>query len=288
MKKICPACTAKQKFYFKYQKFSYYKCVNCKTTSTYPFPSTSAIVAHYEKRLSGGNYQLLLSNADEYKKVYSQFLDILKGSLKKHSFKGIKLLDIGSFTGDFMFLAQKKGADVYGLELQKEAVRIANKKMPRRTIAADITSSNVKSNGFDVITLFGLIEHVTNPEIVIVSTATKLKKGGIVMIQTPNSASIFALLMQKFWPPFSPIEHIHLFSRSGLETLLKKNGFEVIKSTSHIKKLPIQYVYNNLKNFGPELYTLAKPLSGIFNSKLGKISFPFYIGEMIILAKKIS
>lgn len=287
MKKICPACLIKQKFCFKYQKFSYYKCINCKTTSTYPFPSDQTIIKHYEKRLKGGNYQLLLTNAEEYKKVYTQFLDILKLFLKKHSFKGVKLLDVGSFTGDFMYLAQKKGADVYGLELQKEAVKIANKKMPKRTIEADITSSNVKERDFDVITLFGLIEHVTNPEIVISSSAKKLKKNGIIMIQTPNSASLFALLMRKFWPPFSPIEHIHLFSRRGLESLLKKNGFEIIMFKPHVKSLPIQYVYNNLKNFGPELYRFAKPLSAIFNSKAGKLSFPFYIGEMIIVARKI-
>ena len=104
------------------------------------------------------------------------------------------------------------------------------------------------------------------------------------MIQTPNSGSFLAKIMQKYWPPYTPIEHVHLFSREGLEETLKKNGFENITFRSHWKKLPVGYVYNMFSNFGPEFYNLFKPLN-TFLSQSDNI-MPFYIGEMIITASK--
>ena len=287
MEKKCPVCRVKQARYFRNNKFAYYRCPDCLTTSTYPYPNLKTLIAHYKKRLDGGNYQLLFSNADEYLKVYNQFLLLLLKSLKKRTLKDMRLLDVGSFTGDFMVLAKEKGANVKGLELQKEAVAIANKKMPKSTIQADITSRNVRESNFDIITMFGLIEHVTQPMLVIASSAKKLKRNGLLMIQTPNASSLFALVMKRYWPPFSPVEHIHLFSRKGLRKMLLENGFEVIYSGNHIKPLQVQYVYNNLQNFAPELYQLISPLRFLFRSPIGKISLPFYIGEMIIIANKI-
>jgi hypothetical protein len=104
------------------------------------------------------------------------------------------------------------------------------------------------------------------------------------MVQTPNSASHLAQIMKQYWPPYSPIEHIHLFSRKSLEYALRENGFENITFKSHWKKLPIGYVYNMFSNFGPEFYSMLKPLDDTLNKSTQKL--PFFIGEMIVTATK--
>ncbi len=53
------------------------------------------------------------------------------------SLQGNSVLDIGCFTGEFLELLQDKGADVFGLELQTEAVDIANQKLPGKVYEAD-------------------------------------------------------------------------------------------------------------------------------------------------------
>jgi len=55
---------------------------------------------------------------------------------------------------------QAAGADVYGLELQDEAARIANQRFPGRVFNARVESSDFPPGPYDAITLLAVIEHV--------------------------------------------------------------------------------------------------------------------------------
>lgn len=236
-----------------------------------------------------GNYKLLRSYAKKYETIYKQFSEILLNELqkdtKKNSTKKLKILDVGCFTGEFLEIMQKKGADVYGLELQKEAVAIANKKLPGRIFKNDIMNDEIPAQQFDVITLFGLIEHVTDPKKLLKKSFHHVKKGGIIMIQTPNSSSLLARILQKYWPPYAPIEHVHLFGEKSIYKALKDSGFTVTLFKPHWKKLPLGYVYEMLQNYGPEFHRIVKPFEPILKPFF-QLSFRFYVGEMIVIARK--
>lgn len=282
----CIVCKSKQKYIFMYQGFHYYRCNECQLVSTYPLADLQTTEKHYASKYKKGNYELLRKFAKQYLTVYEQFATILQKRLteKNKSLKGLKVLDIGCFTGDFLRIMQKRGADVYGIELQDEAVKIANKKLQGRVSKADITTFKFSKNTYDIITLLGLVEHVPDPAALLKSSYKLLNTDGIIMIQTPNSTSLLARVMGKFWPPFSPIEHVHLFSKKSLIDALRKEGFIDITFTTHRKKLPIGYVYNMFNNFGPEFYRLLKPLNATLNKS--HMVLPFYIGEMIVTARK--
>lgn len=283
----CLICSQKQAKLFSYRNFNYYRCLSCAHVTTYPYPTRDEMEKHYQKKFKEGNYQLAQYYAQEYKVVYRQFVDLLEKELKKEhkSIKGLKVLDVGCFTGDFLVLMKEAGADVYGLELQEDAVKIANKKLHGRVKAADVMTDAFPKIQFDVITLLGIVEHVTDPIKLIRRSTQLLKKDGILMVQTPNSSSLLAKLTKRFWPPYAPVEHIHLFSRDSLLKALNLFGYKNATYTTHIKKLPLGYVYNQFQNFGPEFYRLLRPLGGII-AKLSSVSLPFYGGEMIMIAKK--
>jgi len=284
--KNCPICEEKQNFSFTYQNFHYYKCSNCGQFSTYPFPTESVIKKHYSSRFKKGNYLLLRKYAKQYSFVYNQFVEILKKRLKNENktLKNKKILDIGCFTGGFLQLLKSEGSDIYGLELQQEAVEIANKTLNGRVFNANVTTYNFPQKKYDIISLLGLIEHVPHPMELLYRSNELLKKDGLIIIQTPNSSSFLATILGKFWPPFSPVEHIHLFSRKSLELALYKSGFTNLEFVPHWKKLPVGYVYNMFNNFGPEFHFILKPLDKILKDL--NIPLPFYIGEMIIVASK--
>lgn len=286
--KICIVCGGIQKHVFEYKNFHYYKCGNCGLVSTYPLPTKSMIKQHYADKFKTGNYKVLREYSKYYLEIYKQLANILgeRLALNNKIFRGLKILDIGCFTGEFLEVLAEKGADVYGVELQSDAVAIARKKLPNRIFEVDLNSEEPPKDKFDVITLLGLIEHVHNPVELLKKTAKSLKKGGMIMIQTPDSSSFLAKTMKKYWPPYAPVEHIHLFSRKALEKLLTDLGFSDIKFKSHVKKLPIGYVYSMLQSFGPEFRAIIKPFYSILPEKLTYISLPFYAGEMAVTAKK--
>jgi SAM-dependent methyltransferase len=194
----------------------------------------------------------------------------------------MKVLDIGCFTGDFLQILHENGADVYGVELQTQAVAIANQKLSGRVIQADVYGNDYPQIEFDFIPMLGVIEHVIDP-IKLLDRATELLASkGWLMIQTPNSNSFLARILQKYWPPYAPVEHIHLFSRKSLELSLTERGYETVVFMPHWKRLPISYIYNMLRNFGSEFYCLTSPLYKIMPNFIKNIVLPFYVGEMII------
>ena len=180
---------------------------SCK--STYPLPSKLDIKNHYKKEFKNGNYKFLRQYSSQYKKVYLGFLKELNKYLKtkNRSLKGLKRLDVeGCFTGEFLLLASKEGADVYGIELQKDAVEIAKKKTGGNIINQDVSKNPFGFQKFDIITMFGLIEHVEDPQLLIKNASKMLRKNGILRIQTPNSGSDIAKITKKYWPPYTPID----------------------------------------------------------------------------------
>jgi SAM-dependent methyltransferase len=255
--------------------------------STFPLPTEKAIISHYRKKFKSGNYELARRYAESYLTVYRDMARRLSDYVVARGarMQGAKLLDVGTFTGEFLEAAHELKMTVYGTELQKDAVAMANKKFPGRVMQANVYSTRFPKKNFDVITLLGLIEHVTTPDLMIERVTKLLRPGGIIMLQTPNSDSWLAHLMGKLWFPYAPVEHINLFSRQSLERLLIRNGYTHISYQRHVKQLPVDYVYENLRNFGPEFHALLKPFAAIIHRL--RFAFPVYGGEMIIVAQKM-
>jgi SAM-dependent methyltransferase len=173
---------------------------------------------------------------------------------------------------------------VYGLELQKEAVEIANRRLPGRIFQADVLSSDFPQMSFDIVTMMGVIEHVLDPMRILERSAGLLQKGGWLMVQTPDSSSLIARAMGRLWPPYAPVEHIHLFGRRSLALALARVGFDHPDFQQHWKRLPITYVYEMLQHFGPEFHHLFGRLYRVLSPALTNLSVPFYVGEIVVTA----
>ena len=285
---ICTVCTRDQQHMFDYRSYHYYRCPKCSHVTTYPTPDRNAIHEHYDRKFNEGNYQLLRDFSQEYRKIYDYYVRILDLQLLTRglSWDGLKVLDVGCFTGEFLQILKTHGADVYGLELQSRAVEIANRKLDGRVFQVDIDRADFPQMSFDLISLLGVIEHVVDPIRLISRAQELLCPGGLLLIQTPNSGSFLARAMRGLWPPYAPVEHIHLFSRQSLTVALLQLGFTKILYEGHWKKLPVDYVFNMLQNYGPEFHRLIKPVYMRLPERLTRASLPFYVGEMLVIAHK--
>jgi len=282
---ICLACEKKQERMFSYRKYNYYKCMNCSFVSTLPLPSNYQIRKHYDAKFRKGNYKLLLGSRDDYRSVYVDFVDRLEKYRKYHKINKSSgsILDIGCFTGDLLEIMKERGYSVQGVELQKKAVDIANKKLDGKVKRIDVMKAKFPGK-FDVVIMTGLVEHLLHPVKLMERVSRFVKSGGVVFIQTPNSGSVLEKVLGRYWPPYEPVEHIHLFSKTSLILVLEKLGFTDIKIEKHFKKLPVSYVFQNMKNFGSEIFNIIRPIGNVVKNI--NISFPFYVGEMVVMARK--
>jgi 2-polyprenyl-3-methyl-5-hydroxy-6-metoxy-1,4-benzoquinol methylase len=153
---------------------------------------------------------------------------------------GGKLLDIGCATGDFLSVAQEHYS-VEGLELSRWSSEIAKKRgFKIHTCPINELPSDTK---FDVVTLWGVIEHFESPKAEIEKISSVLKPGGHVCLWTGDIDSWLARLLGKNWW-YIQGQHIQFFSKKSLNRLFLDTGFKNVT----IEKYP----------FTANLYSLSK------------------------------
>lgn len=91
----------------------------------------------------------------------------------------------------------------------------------------DISKINKK---YDAVLLFDVIEHVPNPINFIQQMGFLLKKGGKLIIETPDSNNFWTTkIFKEKWDYLLPDEHLNLLSKKSLNYLLERKGFYDIK-----------------------------------------------------------
>jgi 2-polyprenyl-3-methyl-5-hydroxy-6-metoxy-1,4-benzoquinol methylase len=181
----------------------------------------------------------LQANAQKFKHQVEVF--------KKHrSIENAGVLDIGCGGGLFLSLLKCEGADVIGIELSNSRAQYAATKhgleIHKHPIESDFWQKGY-ANYFDAVTLWDVIEHVNFPFQTLQSAANVLKKGGLLLIDTPCRDSFYHRVGEityrlsggKF-PTFLNamysshlFGHKQIFSTREMKELFKAAGLEVIE-----------------------------------------------------------
>ena len=134
--------------------------------------------------------------------------------------KGRHVLDWGCNTGyGIEFMLQNAG-DVSGLDLSDRAVAAARKRFAGRGVDIQLFDGkrcSFPSAGFDVVTSFQVLEHVSEYSEYFLEILRVLRPGGIAIFTTPNAAARLDPGM-KPWNRF----HVHEFHAEELRTFLGK------------------------------------------------------------------
>lgn len=110
------------------------------------------------------------------------------------------------------------------------------------------------SKKFDVITLFHVFEHLSNPQKWLNKFAEYLKDEGIVFIEVPNADdALLSLYECKFFADFTYWSaHLYLYTRESLTKLINDNGQFDIELEGQVQRYPLSN----------HLYWLSKHKSG--------------------------
>jgi 2-polyprenyl-3-methyl-5-hydroxy-6-metoxy-1,4-benzoquinol methylase len=114
--------------------------------------------------------------------VYREFLRRFAGQ------RG-RLLDVGCGIGFFVKAARDAGWDAHGSEISPVAVRLGRERLDLSTLhAGRVEDAGFSPGSFDAITLWDVIEHVTDPVALLAGLRRLLRPGGLLFVQTPNVA----------------------------------------------------------------------------------------------------
>ena len=162
--------------------------------------------------------------------------------------KGIKAMDIGCATGYCLEVFNENGWKPYGIELDKG---IAQELREKGFCVFDTPLIQLKTTEkFNFISIFDVIEHLTDLSENAGILHSLLTDDGIVVLVTPNYESWQRKLFRKKWFQFKPIEHINYFARNTLHKFAADNGFEVICCKKSGQFCDISFLENRLKKYG--------------------------------------
>jgi FkbM family methyltransferase len=102
-----------------------------------------------------------------------------------------KFLDVGCGTGIVVSEIDKQSrGNTFGIEISKTSVKLAHSKNRRNVREYDGITIPFKSNYFDIVGSFNVIEHVDNVERFLTESLRVLKPGGYLIIGAPNFLTI--------------------------------------------------------------------------------------------------
>ena len=137
--------------------------------------------------------------------------------------KNGKILDLGCGTGDTLALLKKLGWDTYGIDIDKQAISIGiNRGLKNLKLGTYKDIAEYPDNYFDAIRLYHVIEHLDDPSLCLSLIKKKLKKGGELIMGTPNMEGCISKVFKSYWYNLDTPRHIFLFSPYTLKNLLIK------------------------------------------------------------------
>jgi len=210
------------------------------------------------KLLPNGNYEALARHSpglsgfgwDSYITLSAIRMVRVARALRTFVHQGARVLDLGSYFGNFALMARNLGYQVDAMDTYRNyspALDRERSLLETRGIRVIDTSDGPEdiskySDSFDAVMCLGVIEHIPHtPRELLGSIRKILKSDGYLILDTPNLAYLYRreALMNglSVYPPIEcqygteiPFEgHHREYTRREIRWILEKSGFEVVE-----------------------------------------------------------
>jgi SAM-dependent methyltransferase len=220
------------------------QCLYCGLIFVSPLPNETSHI--YDKTyFTGGDGGYGYVNYDRDKEPMRMAFELYLEFMEKELGRKGKLLDVGAATGYFMNIAKRRGWEAEGVEISDHAASVGRSN-GLIIHTGTLESINLPDDSFDAVTLFDVAEHLRDPKLTFLKVSKILKKGGIVVVTTPDSGSLIAKLLKQRWHLVIPPEHLVLFNRKNFGNLLGSIGFTPIIITTIGKHFTLPYIFQTL------------------------------------------
>ena len=202
--------------------WSYRRCRGCGHVALHPQPTDAELAEYYNEA-----YQI---PREDYRRAVADAFPMVKTTVGGAP---RRMLEIGCSYGYMLDRFRARGWNVTGVEIDRRAALHA-----REQLGLDVRAGRLHDvadslpGPFDVVTLFHVIEHITDPAGFMARLRQLLAPEGILVLRTPNAASVGAKALGGWWEWCAAPEHVHLYTPESLARLLAQAGFRVTRQST--------------------------------------------------------
>ena len=267
-----------------HETFQLTKCTSCGFVMTNPRPEDSALHSYYESDAYISHSNKSLSLIDKiYKVSRNHTLKWKHNLIQKHSIQAPEsILDFGCGTGGFLEVCKKAGMNIAGVEPSPTA----RHKAIALTDSEIATDLGQLSDRYDVITLWHVLEHISDLHNTLDKLKGFLRETGTVFIAVPNFQCWDAAHYKQNWAAYDVPRHLWHFSRKTMEIILTSHNLKITGVLPmHLDAYYVSLLSEKYKTGNNSLATMLKAfLSGWRSNREAKNSQEY--SSLIYIARK--
>lgn len=270
----CPVCFSSEVFSMtQIQKYVIRACHRCKCRYLAANLSEEELEQFYNERGASEG-----KDGDAPKgilKTCQRRLTLLRRSVHPQA----RVLEVGAGDGTFGELAARE-FDYVGIDICEASVKKARARGVE-VFRASLSKFVNTGAAFDAITLFHVFEHLVDPHDALEKIKELLKPGGILLLVTPDTESLFCLVSGDRWLSDGFPKNVILYSRSALIELLEHSGFEILSVGADFEYRDRASLDTLLEKNQPRIAKLSRPV-------LSAAPDPLFVttGSIRIVAKR--
>ncbi len=148
-----------------------------------------------------------------------------------------RILEVGCGEGAFGARLKERGAEVWGIELDSGAAAVAEGRLDR-VFKGDVASvwRTLPDRQFDCLVFNDVLEHLPDPEAVLLDSKRLLTPGGLIVCSLPNVRhfrNLWNLLAHKQWryEDSGTLDRTHLrfFTQRSIVEMFDRLGFDLLR-----------------------------------------------------------
>ena len=283
----CPWCTneeSKKSFQstsIAGRSYTFHICSACKSVFLYPLPDADELREAYQTDYYGESKERKFIRPIESlrKAIAGRRAKKLARLLPQNA----RILDIGCGNGSFLNHISECGSfELYGTELPGPAALRASANKNIRVITNKLSTEDI-GEGFDLITLFHVFEHLEEPLRQLQNISEMMKAGSFLAISMPEANSLQFSLFGKYWFHLDPPRHLCLISRKAFIEKAKSFGLTSVEvKLFSFEQNPYGFIQSFLNIFNPERDLLYEIIKG--NMRIRSFKTAFIVSANLLAA----
>ena len=209
------------------ENFNIVSCKDCNFKFTNPRPDNSVLANYYKA-------ESYVSHTNSKKGIVNKLYHAVRNYTLKSKIKMVSgfvsrgtILDYGCGTGMFLSAIKNAGWETYGMEPDNDAIKIASENGNNVFSDKENVVASIGDKKFNAITLWHVLEHVTDMPETLAFFKNQLNKEGVLIIAVPNHVSYDAQYYKEHWAAYDVPRHLHHFDLKSMKALVEQAGFKL-------------------------------------------------------------
>lgn len=212
----------------------YVQCENCTHYFVNAIPTKESLNAFYkndkEYQSTYADPRTTQTRIDQVAKPKLNW--VVEQYERQYGKKPRTILDVGAGSGHFVRACRDEGYIAIGIEPSLSGRKFASLELGVELVDANFTLDWGSFKGYDIVTFWGVLEHVTNPMTFLDVAKKVVSKKNLVVAEVPRwnclSTTIQTIFPNSVVRHLDPLGHIQCFTDSSLATAFVENGYSPV------------------------------------------------------------